>query len=186
MCQSNFLTQVTEEPTRRGAMLDFVLTNKEELVLQGTVSDLRMVEIKILRAVRRAHSKITAPDIRRADLWPLQGPAPKCPGKQRGPRMLPEFQGSLPPSSGSMDSSKREIRKISKRPSWMDKELLSKLRVKNKAFRKGKQEQTIQEEYREIVLQVRDKAQLELDLSRDIKDNRKGFLDVLQAKENQG
>lgn len=43
MCQSNFLTQVTEELTTRGVMLDLVLSNKEELVgsavLQGTVSD---------------------------------------------------------------------------------------------------------------------------------------------------
>lgn len=78
--KDNFLAQVIEEPTRRGAMLHLVLTNKEELVgnavLQGTVSDDNMVEIKILGAVRRAHKKITAPDMRRADLWPLQGPTP--------------------------------------------------------------------------------------------------------------
>lgn len=30
--RDNFFLQVTEEPTRRGAMLHFVLTNKEELV----------------------------------------------------------------------------------------------------------------------------------------------------------
>lgn len=74
----NFLTQVIEESTRRGAMLDLVLTNKKELVgnaaLQGTANDDKMVETKILRAVRRACSKITAPDIRRGDLWPLQRP----------------------------------------------------------------------------------------------------------------
>lgn len=78
--KDNFLTQAIEEPTRIGATLDLELTNKEEMVgnavLQGTVSDNNMVEIKILRAVRRAHSKITAPDMRRADLWPLQGPTP--------------------------------------------------------------------------------------------------------------
>lgn len=115
MCQSDILTQVTEESTRRGDMLDLVPTNKEELVrnavLQGTVSDNKMVEIKILKAVRRARSKITGPDIRSADLWPLQGPTHYSTGKQRGPRMLAEFQGSLPPSSGSMDSSTREMRK---------------------------------------------------------------------------
>ncbi|GAB0203608.1 hypothetical protein GRJ2_002826400 [Grus japonensis] len=69
----NFLFQVIEEPTRRGAVLDLVLTNKEGLV--GDVklkvslgcSDHEMVEFKILRAVRRARSKLTTLDFRRAD-----------------------------------------------------------------------------------------------------------------------
>lgn len=100
--------------------------------------------------------------------------------------MLAEFQGSLPPSSRSMDSSKREIRKNAKRPSWTDKELLSKLREENKAFRKGNQEQPIQEEYRVIVWQARDKAQLELNLSRDIKDNRKSFYRYVASKRKPG
>ncbi|GAB0186660.1 hypothetical protein GRJ2_001131300 [Grus japonensis] len=69
----NFLLQVIEEPTRRGAMLDLVLTNKEGLVrnvkLKGTLgcSDHKMVEFKILRAARRANSKLTTLDFRRTD-----------------------------------------------------------------------------------------------------------------------
>ncbi|GAB0176047.1 nucleoside diphosphate kinase 6 [Grus japonensis] len=58
---------------RRGAMLDLVLTNKEGLVgnvkLKGSLgcSDHEMVEFKILRAARRAHSKLTTLDFRKAD-----------------------------------------------------------------------------------------------------------------------
>ncbi|GAB0207232.1 hypothetical protein GRJ2_003188800 [Grus japonensis] len=69
----NFLLQVIEEPTRRGAMLDLVLTNKEGLVgdvkLKGSLgcSDHEMVELKILRAARRASSKLLTLDFRRAD-----------------------------------------------------------------------------------------------------------------------
>ncbi|GAB0181755.1 hypothetical protein GRJ2_000640800 [Grus japonensis] len=69
----NFLLQVTEEPTRRGAMLDLVLINKEVLVgkvkLKSNLGcrDHEMVEFKNLKTVRRAHSKLTALDIRRAD-----------------------------------------------------------------------------------------------------------------------
>ncbi|GAB0179892.1 hypothetical protein GRJ2_000454500 [Grus japonensis] len=69
----NFLLQVTEEPTRRDAMLDLILTNKEGLVgdvkLKGSLgcSDRKMVEFGILRAARRAHSKLTALAFRRAD-----------------------------------------------------------------------------------------------------------------------
>ena len=69
----NFLLQVIEEPMRRGAMLDLVLTNKEGLVgnvkLKGSLgySDHEVVEFKILRAVRKAHSKLTTLDFRRTD-----------------------------------------------------------------------------------------------------------------------
>ena len=54
-------------------MLDLVLTNKEGLVgnvrLKGSLgcSDHEMVEVKILRAARRVHSKLTTLDFRRAD-----------------------------------------------------------------------------------------------------------------------
>lgn len=73
----------------------------------------------------------------------------------------------------------------------MDKELLSKLREKNKGFGKGKQEWAICEEYREIVWKARDKAkeaktQLELNLARNIKDSRKGFYRYVVSKSNLG
>ena len=54
-------------------MLDLVLTNKEGLVgnvkLKGSLgcSDHEMVEFKILRTARRAHSKLATLDFRRAD-----------------------------------------------------------------------------------------------------------------------
>lgn len=57
----NFLTQVIEEPRRRGAMLDPAFTNREEpvgdAVLQGSLGSRNeeTVELKILRAVKRAH-----------------------------------------------------------------------------------------------------------------------------------
>ncbi|GAB0187094.1 hypothetical protein GRJ2_001174700 [Grus japonensis] len=69
----NFLLQVIQEPTRRGAMLDLVLINKEGLVgnakLKGSLvcSDHEMVQFGILRAARREHSKLITLDFRRAD-----------------------------------------------------------------------------------------------------------------------
>ena len=54
-------------------MLILVLTNREGLVgnmkLNGSLgcSDHEMVRFKILRAARRAHSKLTSLDFRRAD-----------------------------------------------------------------------------------------------------------------------
>ena len=70
---SNFLLQVTEDPTRRGAMLDFDLTDKEGQVgnvkLKGSLgcSDHALVELKILRAAKWAYNKLITLDFRRAD-----------------------------------------------------------------------------------------------------------------------
>ncbi|GAB0175819.1 hypothetical protein GRJ2_000047100 [Grus japonensis] len=54
-------------------LMDIVLTNKEGLVgnvkFKGSLgcSDYEMVDFKIFRAARRAHSKLTTLDFRRAD-----------------------------------------------------------------------------------------------------------------------
>lgn len=62
-----------EEPTRRGAVLDLILTKKEGLV--GNVklkelgcSDHVMVQFRSPRAARREHSKLATLDLGRADL----------------------------------------------------------------------------------------------------------------------
>lgn len=62
-----------EEPTRRNAILDLILTNKEEFVGNMKITDIsgcrshEMVELTILRAERRMKSKLTTMDFRRAD-----------------------------------------------------------------------------------------------------------------------
>ncbi|PKU32048.1 dtw domain-containing protein 2 [Limosa lapponica baueri] len=122
----NFLLQVIKELTRRGAMLDLVLTNKKGLVenvkLKGSLgcSDHEMVEFKILQAARRAHSKLTTLNFRRADFGdllfrdllgrvPWEGTLP-CPRGKRGPRKLVSIQESPPPSSGVIYHNKEEVR----------------------------------------------------------------------------
>lgn len=62
----------------------------------------------------------------------------------------------------------------------MNKEFLAKLKHKNEAYRKWKQEWVIWEEYTDIVLACRDgfrkvKAQMELNLSRGVKNYKKAF-----------
>jgi len=68
--------QVVEEPTRKGALLDLVITNKEGLVKDVKVggrlgcSDheiVFMVEFRILCEGSRAISRIKTLDLRRAD-----------------------------------------------------------------------------------------------------------------------
>ncbi|KFQ47588.1 hypothetical protein N333_10656, partial [Nestor notabilis] len=75
---------------------------------------------------------------------------------------------------------RRKRSRRARRPPWMDNELLRKLRGKKEAYRRWKRGQVVWEEYRTTVREARDqvrkaKAQLELNLARDVKDNRKGF-----------
>ena len=65
--------QVVEEPTRRGALLDLVLTNTEGLVEDVKVggrlgcSDHEMVEFRILHGGSRVVSRIKTLDLRKAN-----------------------------------------------------------------------------------------------------------------------
>jgi len=77
----------------------------------------------------------------------------------------------------------------------VNKELLDKLQHKKKAYTGWKQGQVSWEEYREIVQVARDqvwkaKALIELNLARDVKDNKKSFYryvsDKWKSSENVG
>ncbi|KFV07990.1 hypothetical protein N340_00490, partial [Tauraco erythrolophus] len=90
---------------------------------------------------------------------------------------------------------KRKSGRNTRRPAWMNKELLDQLGHKKKAYREWEQGQAAWEEYREIVQTTRDqvrkaKALIELNLSRDIKGNKKNFhryiLDIKRSRENIG
>jgi len=76
----NFLMQVVKEPTRKGALLDLVLTNKEGLVEDVKVggrlgcSDHEIVEFRILSGGSRAISRIKTLDLRRADFGLFKKP----------------------------------------------------------------------------------------------------------------
>ncbi|GAB0210120.1 mitochondrial enolase superfamily member 1 [Grus japonensis] len=202
----NFLLQVTEEPMRRGAMLDLVLTNKEGLVgdvkLKGSLgcSDHKMVEFRILRAARRAHSKLTALDFRRADFGLLRDLLGRIPwDKALEGRGAQEswliFKGHLLQAQQRCIPTKRKSSKTTKRPPWMNKDLLGKLKQKKEAYRGWKQGQVAWEEYRETVRAARDpvrkaKALIEISLARDVKDNKKSFYryvsDKRRTRENVG
>ncbi|KFV12791.1 hypothetical protein N339_03014, partial [Pterocles gutturalis] len=90
---------------------------------------------------------------------------------------------------------KRKAGKNARRPAWVNKELLSEIKQKKEAYRGWKQGQVAWEEYREIVQTARSqvrkaKALGELNLVRDIKDNKKSFYryisDKRKTRENVG
>ncbi|KAK4810544.1 hypothetical protein QYF61_004507 [Mycteria americana] len=69
----------------------------------------------------------------------------------------------------------------------MNKELLAKLKHKKEAYRGWKQGQVTWEQYRDIVRAPRDevrkaKAQMELNLARDLKENKKGFFKYIGVR----
>ncbi|GAB0187084.1 alpha-actinin-2 [Grus japonensis] len=158
----NFLLQVIQEPTRRGAMLDLVLINKEGLVgnakLKGSLvcSDHEMVQFGILRAARRAHSKLITLDSRRADFGlfrDLLGRVPWDKALEGGgaQESCLVFKDHLIQAQERCIPTKRKSSKNTRRPEWMNRELLGNLKHKKEAYRGWKQRQVAWEEYRETV-----------------------------------
>ncbi|KAK4806831.1 hypothetical protein QYF61_005627 [Mycteria americana] len=77
--------------------------------------------------------------------------------------------------------------KNARRPAWVNKELLAKLKHKQEAYRGWEQRQVSWEEYRNIVQASRNevrqaKDQVELNIARDGKDNKKGFYRYISRK----
>ncbi|GAB0180661.1 mitochondrial enolase superfamily member 1 [Grus japonensis] len=194
----NFLLQVIEEPMRRGAMLDLILTNKEGLVgdvkLKGSLgcSDHKMVEFRILRAARRAHSKLTTLDFRRADFGLFRDLLGRIPwdkaleGRGAQDSWL-IFKGHLLQAQQRCIPTKRKSSKNTRRPPWMNKELLGKVKQKKEAYRGWKQGQVAWEKYRETVRAAREqvrkaKALIEISWARDVKDNKKSFYRYVSGK----
>ncbi|GAB0202710.1 hypothetical protein GRJ2_002736600 [Grus japonensis] len=143
-------------------MLDLVLTNKEGLVgdvkLKGSLgcSDHEMVEFRILRAARRALSKLTTLDFSRADFGLFRDLLGRKPwdkaleGRGAQDSWL-IFKGHLLQAQERCIPTKRKSSKTTKRPPWMNKELLGKVKQKKEAYRGWKQGQVAWEEYRETV-----------------------------------
>ncbi|RMC04392.1 hypothetical protein DUI87_19213 [Hirundo rustica rustica] len=158
----DFLLQVLEEPMRRGAMLDLIVTSKEGLVenvkLKGSLGcpDHEMMEFEILGAARRAHSNLTALGFRRADFGQFKDLLGRVPwDRTLEGRGVQEswliFKDHLFQTQEQCIPTNRKSGKNARRPVWMNKEVLDKLKQKKEAHRGYKQGQVAWEEYREIV-----------------------------------
>jgi len=155
--------------------------------LKGSLgcSDHEMVDIKHLRAARRVHSKLTALNFSRVDFGLFRDLLGRVPWDQaleggRAQESWLIFKDQLLQARDRSVPTKRRSGKNVRRPAWMNKELLDKLRHKKEAYREWKQEQVAWEEYRDIVQAARDqvrkdKALIELNLARDVKGNKKSF-----------
>ncbi|TRZ21855.1 hypothetical protein HGM15179_005259 [Zosterops borbonicus] len=107
----------------------------------------------------------------------------KSPERKSDPRKLVNIQGSPLARSGATQQRGSQAKTSGKRPVWMNKELLDKLKHKKETYaspteKGGKQGQIAREEDRELVQAARDqvrkaKALIQFYLARDIKDNNK-------------
>jgi len=194
----NFMMQVVGEPTRKSALLDLVLTNKEGLVEDvkagGSLScsDHEMVEFRILRGGSRAISRIKTLDFRRANFGffkQLLGAIPWVRALEgRGVHecwLL--FKRHFLHAQERCIPLRKKWSQGGRRPAWLNKELLVELRWKRKVHGMWKEGQATWEEYRNVTRACRDamrkaKAYLELNLARDVRNNKKGFFNYISSK----
>ncbi|KAG6931740.1 hypothetical protein G0U57_001044 [Chelydra serpentina] len=194
----NFLVQVLEEPTRGKALLDLLLTNREEIVEEAIVdgnlggSDHEMVEFRILTQGRKENSRIQSLDFRKADFDSLRELMGKVPweNNMRGKGVEESwlyFKETLLRLQEQTIPMCRKKSKYGRRPAWLNSEILARLKHKKAAYKKWKIGQMTREEYKNIVQACRSeirkaKSHLELQLAGDVRSNKKGFFRYVSNK----
>uniref|UniRef100_K7F1Q8 Reverse transcriptase domain-containing protein n=1 Tax=Pelodiscus sinensis TaxID=13735 RepID=K7F1Q8_PELSI len=187
----NFLVQVLKDPTRGRAQLDLLLTNREELIGDVEVgdnlgsSDHEMVDFRILTKGRKESSKIHTLDFKKADFDSLRDLMERIPWdvnmKGKGVQdSWQYFKEALLKAQKETIPTRSKRGKPGRRPDWLTGEILGVLKHKKEAYRKWKLGQMTREELKCIVRECRGvirkaKAQMELRLAKDVKDNKKGF-----------
>uniref|UniRef100_K7EXP3 Endonuclease/exonuclease/phosphatase domain-containing protein n=1 Tax=Pelodiscus sinensis TaxID=13735 RepID=K7EXP3_PELSI len=194
----NFLFQKVEKATRRKAVLDLILTNREELVenlkVEGSLgeSDHEIIEFTILKKDRRENSKIETMDFRKADFGKLRKLIGKVPWESRLRGKTAEeswqfFKGTLLRAQKQAIPLCRKDRKYGKRPLWLNHEILHELKIKKESYKKWKVGQITKDEYRQTTQECRgkirkSKPQNELQLATGIKGNKKSFYKYIRNK----
>ncbi|KAK4829727.1 hypothetical protein QYF61_006188 [Mycteria americana] len=194
----NFLTQLVSEPTREGAPLDLLFTNREGLVSHVMVgrclgqSDHKMIEFLIRGEAARGVSKTATLDFQRADFGLFRRLVERVPweaalmgkGVQEGwtffkEEVLKAQERAVP-----------RCRKTSwqgRRPAWLTRELWLELRKKRRVYDLWKKGRATQEDYKGVARLCREKtrrakAELELNLAAAVKDNKKHFFKYISSK----
>lgn len=157
----NFLMQRVEEPTRRGALLDLMLTNKEGLVEgakgEGCLgfSDHEMVEFRISCGSNRITSRITTLDFSRANFGLFRQLLGEIPwarlleGKGAQNSWL-VFRDCIYRVQNQSIPTHRKSRKGARRPAWLNRELLCKLKWKRRVYRSWKEGLATWGEYKAV------------------------------------
>ncbi|KAK4806863.1 hypothetical protein QYF61_012584 [Mycteria americana] len=200
----NFLTQLVSEPTREGAPLDLLFTNREGLVSDVMVggclgqSDHEMIEFLVRGEAARGVGKTATLDFRRADFSLFRRLVERVPweaalmgkGVQEGWTFFKEEV--LKAQERAVPRCRKTSRR-GRRPAWLTRELWLELRRKRRVYDLWKKGRATQEDYKGVARLCREKtrrakAELELSLAAAIKDNKKHFFKYIsrkrRAKEN--
>ncbi|GAB0208568.1 mitochondrial enolase superfamily member 1 [Grus japonensis] len=151
-----------------------------------------MVESRILHGRSRAVSRITTLDFRRANFGLLKDLLGRIPwvkaleGKGVQENWSVFKHHFLQAQDRCIPKSKKSS-KGGRRPAWMSKELLEKLKGKKEVYRMWQKGLATWEEYRNADRVCRDatrkaKAHLELNLAGEVKENKKGFFKYISSK----
>ncbi|KAK4823236.1 hypothetical protein QYF61_000096 [Mycteria americana] len=194
----NFLTQLVSEPTREGAPLDLLFTNREGLVSDVMVggrlgqSDHEMIEFLIRGEAVRGVSKTATLDFRRADFGLFRRLVERVPweaalmgkGVQQGWTFFKEEV--LKAQEQAVPRCRKPSRQ-GRRPAWLTRELWLELRKKRRVYDHWKKGQATQEDYKGVARLCREKirrakAELELSLAAAVKDNKKHFFKYISSK----
>ncbi|KAK4806171.1 hypothetical protein QYF61_001094 [Mycteria americana] len=194
----NFLTQLVREPTREGAPLDLLFTNREGLVSHVMVggclgqSDHEMIVFLIHGEVWRGVSRTATLDFRRADFSLFRRLVERVPweaalmgkGVQEGWTFFKEEV--LKAQERAVPRCRKTSRR-GRRPAWLTRELWLELRKKRRVYDLWKQGQATQEDYKGVARLCREKirrakAELELSLAAAVKDNKKHFCKYISSK----
>ncbi|KAK4810488.1 hypothetical protein QYF61_004268 [Mycteria americana] len=194
----NFLTQLVSEPTREGAPLDLLFTNREGLVSDVMVggclgqSDHEMIEFLIHGEAARGVSKTAPLDFRRADFGLFRRLVERVPweaalmgkGVQEGWTFFKEEV--LKAQERAVPRCRKTSRR-GRRPAWLTRELWLELRRKRRVYDLWKKGRATQEDYKGVARLCREKtrrakAELELSLAAAIKDNKKHFFKYISSK----
>ncbi|KAK4819807.1 hypothetical protein QYF61_011601 [Mycteria americana] len=193
-----FLTQLMSEPTREGAPLDPLFTNREGLVSHVMVggrlgqSDHEMIEFLIRGEAARGVSKTATLDFRRADFGLFRRLVERVPweaalmgtGGQEGWTFFKEEV--LKAQERAVPRCRKTSRR-GRRPAWLTRELWLELRKKRRVYDLWKKGQATQEDYKGVARLCREKirrakAELELNLAAAVKDNKKHFFKYISSK----
>ncbi|KAK4825362.1 hypothetical protein QYF61_026881 [Mycteria americana] len=195
----NIYWKIIDSPTRGDAILDLLVTKASELIgdvkTGGSLgcSDHALVEFTVLRDMGQAKSKIRTLNFRKAKFQLFKELGNRTPWEtalrdKGAEQSFPQsFKNAFRRVQELSITSCKKSGKEGKRPAWMSPDLLVKLKGKKEMHRQWKQGQVSWEEYRDTACLCRDgvrkaKAQLELNLARDAKNNKKGFYSISARK----
>ncbi|KAK4831120.1 hypothetical protein QYF61_015423 [Mycteria americana] len=198
VADDNFLTQLVSEPTREGAPLDLLFTNREGLVSHMMVggrlgqSDHEMIEFLRRGEAARGVRKTATLDFRRADFGLFRRLVDRVPweaalkgkGVQEGWTFFKEEV--LKAQEWAVPRCRKTSRR-GRRPAWVTRELWLELRKKRRVHDLWKKGQVTQEDYKGVARLCRKKirkakAELELNLAAAVKDNKKHFFKYISSK----